>query len=378
MTVVPDQNAVCCLRCGYDLRVVGNDGTCPECGLSKSASIGLREKLEECPPGWVRRVAIGTGALAVSAVLLAIPAAEGMLLNLPLIRSPWGYGGTMALRNIAANSFWDFLRMGGWVLLLFGIGLPLQGLGVWLVTGREPGKTQTQRTRAVAWRVLTLLAIAGYEFDLFFGPSPMMWMWSGRDWWLSSGAVLARFAYVACPAIGLWYVRWLTVRMGRPKLAEYAAIVGAGLSAVLLNSFALNLLAMLEMANYYYSQFQTQRIDFAEVEAVVVAAMLVIIAGVYAIRRILGRRPSTAGYVYTTIIFVLAIVSAEMIENRNYTRHLWQTALAIGLPMAAAITFYLWAVLVLARTAWTLWGASRKAEAAWVQADASRNTPSLG
>src|SRR5438094_500938 len=85
MTVSADV-AVTCLRCGYDLRTTDGGGVCPECGLAVSASTGPRERLRDCPPGWVRRVAIGAGVLAVAAVLYFPAAARLWSEALPILR----------------------------------------------------------------------------------------------------------------------------------------------------------------------------------------------------------------------------------------------------------------------------------------------------
>ena len=54
--------AVMCLRCGYDLRTVDAAGVCPECGLAAAVSTKPRERLQDCTPSWVRRVAVGKAA----------------------------------------------------------------------------------------------------------------------------------------------------------------------------------------------------------------------------------------------------------------------------------------------------------------------------
>src|SRR5690242_6491492 len=55
-----------CLRCGYDLRATPADSPCPECGLAAHRSVGPRVHPDDCPPRWVRSIAIATLLLLVS------------------------------------------------------------------------------------------------------------------------------------------------------------------------------------------------------------------------------------------------------------------------------------------------------------------------
>jgi hypothetical protein len=55
---------------------------------------------------------------------------------------------------------------------------------------------------------------------------PYSWLPDWHGWlWTGAHAML-----VACPALVVWRLRWLTRRVGRPRVAEHAAIAGCELS----------------------------------------------------------------------------------------------------------------------------------------------------
>ncbi len=56
-------DAIFCVGCGYDLRSLGVDGPCPECGRAIAASLGGR-RLAAADPQWLTRLAIGQSVIA--------------------------------------------------------------------------------------------------------------------------------------------------------------------------------------------------------------------------------------------------------------------------------------------------------------------------
>jgi hypothetical protein len=64
-----------------------------------------------------------------------------------------------------------------------------------------------------------------YVFPYWYGP-----YWGPSEWheWVSTTMYAL---LLACPALTVWRLRWLTRRVGRPRVAEHAAIAGCGLSA---------------------------------------------------------------------------------------------------------------------------------------------------
>src|SRR5215208_5925253 len=66
-TVVKQDTA--CVRCGYNLRTLGREGKCPECGASVAASL-VRGPFGGAGRKWMMRVAVGLGLLVVASGLL--------------------------------------------------------------------------------------------------------------------------------------------------------------------------------------------------------------------------------------------------------------------------------------------------------------------
>jgi hypothetical protein len=114
-------------------------------------------------------------------------------------------------------------------IVVLGVPLAVHAVGVLLVTGREPGGRRTRgglRDRGVALALracgvgaAVAVPLSGWYVPYWYGPDWYQWLWTG-----------AHVMLVACPALAVWRLRWLTVRVGRPRVAEHAAIAGCGLS----------------------------------------------------------------------------------------------------------------------------------------------------
>lgn len=342
-----------CLRCGYDLRGMTVVAVCPECGLAVARSVGDRERLEECPPGWVRRVSIGVGLLAVTAVWMVVgqAATQAMYGWTRVVPAPLGF-------PLTADT------------LARGSALSVQLVAVWLVTSREPGARRERPFRVWLWRTCTLIGLASVALDAYLVSAGLVLRWPGlfmaNVWWRTPGTWLAVVSslmagfYTLAPVVGFWHLKWLAARIGRPKLAEYAGIVGAGLSALML---------MGVVREFQQSVNGYRTTNDGMLTGVAVAAALLIV--VYAVRRSLGRHPRGRGYVWTAALWAAAWCWGVALVGTDYTRRLWKTVLVVGIPMTTAIVFYAWGLFLLARMAVKFWRAAREAEDRWRRADAA-------
>ena len=131
------QHDVPCTRCGYDLRGLGDDGRCPECGAAIAPSVArfvllhaASRPLAEMPRAWVVRLAAGCSLLTLLGfAVFAITTAQ--LLIDPRWRQAWTP-----------------------VQLLMVIAL-------WLLTAREPSAAAMRASaRAIRWIARTGVIVA--------------------------------------------------------------------------------------------------------------------------------------------------------------------------------------------------------------------------
>jgi hypothetical protein len=205
VAAAPITSDLACVRCGYNLRGITEQTACPECGLAAHRSAAAGEALADCPAGWVTKVAAGAALLLagylgplVAIALSAIPAYERSALAQPAVAMAY---------------------------------LALHATGAFLVTAREPGgRRRGLADRLAAW-ALRLCSL---------GPLvavPLFWYWMI---WSSTGSVgrhmtLLEVLYGAilpCPVLTMLRLQRLMRRVGRPRVAEHAAIAGVGLSAL--------------------------------------------------------------------------------------------------------------------------------------------------
>ncbi|MGD0464397.1 MAG: hypothetical protein ABSB74_18085 [Tepidisphaeraceae bacterium] len=201
-----------CLRCGYDLRATPADAPCPECGLAAHRSVIEHSHPDDCPPRWVAMIAAASVLLLISYAGFALFLVVG--LSGPM-RGLWGdvlfYGlQVLAVLHAAAN------------FLLARDDRRGASKGIWRVH------------RWLLW-IVPLLPIAGLAVILLYSLQFMLrFLFPRTLWWvggmedLSLGLVLAA---VLCPAITFFRLRWLALRLSRPRLAEHVTIVAVGCSA---------------------------------------------------------------------------------------------------------------------------------------------------
>jgi hypothetical protein len=122
---------------------------------------------------------------------------------------------------------------GAWYVrqILVTAFLAVHAVGAFLITAREPAggvRRGSVGKRLAAW-VLRVCAV---------GPVlavPLIWylVFERGRFGYAFFLPLSYVLIVPCPALTMWRLRRLTCRVGRPKVAEHAAIAGCGLSGAL-------------------------------------------------------------------------------------------------------------------------------------------------
>jgi hypothetical protein len=208
-----------CLRCGYDLRATQPESPCPECGLAAHRSVIEHEHPDDCPPRWVRSIAIG------ATLLLASYLGFGLLLFAFTFLSNTSFGPGiywMTEPKIDIQSFPP-----GILYAIFGLSLLHQSAN--LILARDEKLRRTRRiSRKLRWGLWVSsfipsvgLALAGYW--LFFPPlnrSLADIASSIVNWFL--------LPLLLCPALTFFLLRRLALRLSRPHLAEHVGIVAVG------------------------------------------------------------------------------------------------------------------------------------------------------
>ncbi len=69
-----------CVRCGYHLRGLAEDGTCPECGTAVARSM-RGDLLSAADPAWLRRIYRGQLYIGIGCAVF--------LLNIPHVLDVW-------------------------------------------------------------------------------------------------------------------------------------------------------------------------------------------------------------------------------------------------------------------------------------------------
>jgi hypothetical protein len=218
-----------CVRCGYNLRSLHPEQSCPECGLGIARSLALGQALRDSRPGWIASL-----AWAARLLLLAHLVALFGLVMPELIRSFLsGWYVTEVIR--------------GTILVL---AAALHCIGCWLLTRPENPYTAAKPHRylAVSLRLCSLgpLVSAGMGLaaallnwlwyqDYSFAPPPN-WLRNTYGF-LNSYGMYPLFLFVPCPLLQFVLLRRLAVRVLDRHLFEQITIVGCGLPVSILLLF---------------------------------------------------------------------------------------------------------------------------------------------
>jgi hypothetical protein len=142
-----------CIHCGYNLRSLLPDQTCPECGAAVEPSL-RGDALRHANPRWLRRLTVGMTCIVI-----------GQIAFVALLT------GGLRWLDFWLSSILEIPRPGPRVIVyLLVSGLPV--FGVWLVTSAEPARLGSSRE---PWTRLgaRLLALAGLLLMLAVAVSPV-------------------------------------------------------------------------------------------------------------------------------------------------------------------------------------------------------------
>ncbi len=196
MTSTEPGDDLVCLRCGYSLHGLPEDGVCPECGLSVARSI-RGDGLENASPEYVRRLLTG--------FQIATAASIG------------GFAGVLLMAR-GAKAATDF----GWIIMLFGSVVCFTAwlaslLGWWIAASADPHRVWSQ-TRPVLRSAVRILACAG-SLGLVIA-----WLVvRGQPIEVVFG-LLATFFSVMALSARLMYIHWLGRRMPDTPIAHGALV----------------------------------------------------------------------------------------------------------------------------------------------------------
>ncbi len=173
MTAADAENSsperILCIGCGYDLRGLGDDRACPECGIPVARS-NLGDRLAGADPAWLRKITLGQTiasyglAACFWAIALGIIAAAAVVMILHVVASA------------ALPSIVERIGIAAMVIVMAGFygGLVACAIGAVLLTIMDPRSTLTERIlsprRVARWGMLILLTLvsAMYAARLFW------------------------------------------------------------------------------------------------------------------------------------------------------------------------------------------------------------------
>jgi hypothetical protein len=186
-----------CLRCGYNLRGLRDDGRCPECGLAVARSAVSGDDLGHAPPGWLASLAWGARIVCFTMAFMIL------------------WGRLIAPLLLPTSLEWDVV-----------MSAPLAAAfaaGVWLLSRPQPrfgasGPAWRWSLRAAALSPLLQTAFGYYVYVVWGrvrGPDAVMW------------------TLVPLPLLLLLHLRRLALGALNRSLSEHCAIVGVGGSVCL-------------------------------------------------------------------------------------------------------------------------------------------------
>jgi hypothetical protein len=219
-----------CYRCGYDLRGVGDDQPCPECGLLAGRSRRTTDQLHDTRPQWLRRLAIGIWLILLSLLVLL-----AWLFTFEPVDAPSVTGRSVLLSVIAP---WLGLDAAA---VVFFIGV----VALTLPERYPPADEKDARLRrwmrwAAVVPILALLLMHCQAWLDFHARAWPAWRYSGsppeRDSQIAGtvGFYLAIFGCLPLPLLLFYRLRGIARRARSAHLAEHCMIVGIGTSASLL------------------------------------------------------------------------------------------------------------------------------------------------
>jgi hypothetical protein len=203
-----------CLRCGYDLRATPSDAACPECGLAAHRSVIEHSHPDDCRPRWVGMIA------AASVMLLVSYVGVGFFLIVILTASP--------LQEV-------FLNVLFYILLALAIS---HAVGNFLIARDDRRGASKGIWRVNRWllRILPLFPIAGLGMFMYGSRLALQFIFAQTPPWIDEAIDLSYWLILSvalCPAVTFFRLRWLALRLSRPKLAEHVTIVAVGCTASL-------------------------------------------------------------------------------------------------------------------------------------------------
>lgn len=208
----PVASAFTCRGCGYDLRGLDAEASCPECSTPVARSTG-GDLLRFCAPDWLKRLRLGLGLIVV-----------GMLAELAsYILLPLAFAVMSTLGAVRISIYVAF----GAAAAAFAV---VSVLGVWFATTPDPGGADRERGR-IARQVARWCMIAA----ILKAPMDLIWGAAGWTGWPSQvmivNALLYAGFYVSLLATGLGWIAFavhakhLAERLPRHDLAALAGLV---------------------------------------------------------------------------------------------------------------------------------------------------------
>jgi hypothetical protein len=287
------------------------------------------------------------------------------------------------------DMYWRWGYPNGWLIwrimegkaqpnwMVTGVGMVIQLVGVWLVTAREPGaKINRFGWRVWAWRSSTVAGVAASFVFVVAGLGwlPAYWVMRSNWPWLRvnvwdvvAGVLWA--GYAVSPALGFWHLRWLAGRIGRPKMAEYAGIVGVALSILLLAG------ALSDWQTEYEQLF----LQWGEVGRYLPAWVLPAEVGapvsLLLVLALQGWRKRNREQMLAALWGAVAWGTASGLSVARHhaeaSRSVSKMIAVVAVPGVAAGVFYVWGVLLPGRMVVKFWQAAREAAALWRREDAA-------